>query len=503
MKLQAFSTLKNTIVNHKIILLGILFLMLFLMFVYFIYQSTSLNYLPVFSDEYGYYLDARAFQLCDRLDAAFTINEYYSKIGNFSFHGFIYTFFYGLFFKLLAAFGATPSIMLVNMILVFSLTIFMAMRHIELEKKFYIGIVFFSNFIFLLFISSSMTEVFHFSFAVLVGYLLYMVYKTKEKKYQYILIVLALFLSFFRLSWIFVLFGLFPLSRSFWDFLKYSFILLFGLIFVVLTLQYLYASFPFGFMYDLISSLHSSTLAETFTMLYEHFVANVVKYFYYEGYLQNRYVFYYKYLFVALLLYSIYSSFKTREKSIIAATFITLAFVLNLFLVYDAYGWREVRVLAAPFMLLVVVLVLNRKYLPIQVIILFQLLMMAPVLERKHENDWNRDGMHSRIEKDRLLYQKFIEFEKYIAPIDKKEVTILLDRRVIPTEYSPITCQLPLSSGGKCMRYSLIIGDQNDFDIADSKSDLMISDHPEKVSSMQLVGKNEFFYFYRRVPVSK
>ncbi len=499
MKLQALSVLKDAIVNNRVKLLGALFLMLFLLFVYFVYKSTSLEYLPIFSDEYGYYLDAKAFQLCNSLDAATTINEYYSKVGNFSFHGFMYTLFYGTFFKLFSLFGITPSIMIVNMFLVFSLLVFLVISRIKLEKKFFIGIVFLSNFIFVLFISSSMTEIFHLVFAVIVGYLLYLIYETKEKKYQYILIVLALFLSLFRLSWIFILFGLFPLSTSIKDYLKYTFILLFGVVFAIMTMQYLYASFPFGFMYDFTLYLHNHSFADIMNMLYQHFASNVVKYFYSEGYLQYRYVFFYKYLIVVLFLYSLYSSFKSREKSIIAGTIIAFVFLLNLFLVYDAYGWREVRVLAAPFMMLTVILVLNKKYLPVLFIILFQLLNMNAVLEHKHENDWNRDGMHSRIEKNQVLFQSFMEFEKYIAPIEKKEILILLNRRVIPTEYSPITYQLPLSLDNKCIRYSLIIGDESDFDIEKSKSDLMISDKLENRSNMKLVGKNKYFFFYRRI----
>ncbi len=494
-----FSILKNIVIHNRIKLLGALFMILFLLFVYFVYKSISLDYLPIFSDEYGYYLDAKAFQVCNKLDAAFTINEYYSKIGNFSFHGFMYTLFYGTFFKLFALLGITPSIMLANMFLVFSLFVFLVFVKIEWEKIFFIGIVLLSNLIFLLFISSSMTEIFHLVFAVITGYLFYLIYKTKEKRYQYIFIVLALFLSIFRLSWIFILFGLFPLSSSIKDFMKYALILLFGLIFVVLTMQYFYASFPFGFMYDLMSSLHSSIPANTLNMLYEHFVSNVVKYFYSEGYFQNRYVFYYKYLFAALLIYSVYSSFKTRNNSIIAGTIVYLIFFINLFLLYDAYGWREVRVLAAPFMLMTVILILNNRYLPILFIILFQLLNMHSVLERKYENDWNRDGMHSRIEKNQVLFQNFMEFEKYIAPLKKKEILILLNRRVIPTEYSPTTYQLPLSLNGKCIKYSLIIGDENDFKIEDSTSDLMISDKPENRSNMKLIGKNKFFFFYQRI----
>ena len=497
MQLQVFSGLNDKIESHKIKLLGVLFFILFLLFVYLAYQSITLNYLPIYSDEYGYYLGAKAFQLCNRPDAAFTLNEYYSVIGNSSFYGFIYYVFYGAFFKLFSLFGITPSIMLVNIFLLVCFLLLMAFSRISLEKKLLIGIVFLSNFIFILYLSSSMTEIFHFIFGVIVGYLIYLLYKTRDNKYFYGLLALILLLSFFRPAWIFVLFGLFPLANSFRSLLKYVLVLLFGLLCVMLIEKYLYASNPFSFMYIFMSYLSDHSLVDSISFLYEHFASNVDNYFISVQYGQHRFVFYYKYLFVALLLYSVYSSYKTKERSIMAGTMVAIVFFLSVLFIYDAFGWREVRVLATPFILLVTILILEGKYIPILLIILFQLLNMNVVLEHKFEDDSSRYAMHSRIEKNQELLHHFLDFEKYIAPIKKNSILILMDRSLIPFNDSPILYQLPLVSNSKCIRYSTIYRDG--LEIADSKCDLFISRKPYNMSDLKLVGKNKDFFFYRKI----
>ena len=496
MKLRALSILKDTIVNNKIKLLGTLFLMLFLMFAYLVYQSISLNYLPVFSDEYAYYLDAKSFWLYNRIDAATTLNECYSIVGQAGFHGFMYSIFYGTFFKLFALIGITPSIMLVNMVLVFFLFLFMAFSKMSLENKLLIGIVFLSNFIFIIYLSSSMTEIFHYTFAVVVGYLLYQVYQTRENRYLYSLIALVFFLLFFRESWVFVLFGLFPLVRSLKDFAKYSLILFLGLTVVILCQKYFQATFVIDYFHSIKSQMDSQSLMDTFYPIYEHFLANIDKYFISEAYEKYRFVFYYKYLFAALLLYAVYASFRTKERAILSGTIIATVFFSSLLVLYDPFGWREVRALAAPFILLMVVLILSKKYFAVSLVILFQLLNLNAVLDAKQGIDLRRQNMNVLIEENKPLLEDFSELGKYVTSFDKKEIIVLMNWDLMPSDDSPLFYQLPLSLNGKTIRYSFIY---RHYDILDSISDLYISSRMENVSNMKLLGNNKNFYFYRRV----
>ena len=500
MNQQRFVAVRDAIIEKRVSLLAILFIALFLMFIYFVYQSLSLDYLPIFSDEYGYYLDAKAFELCSRIGSAITVNEYYSAIGDSSFYGFIYSVFYGTFFKIFSFFGVTPSVMLVNISLLLCFFLLLALSRISSEKRYLIGIVFLSNFIFILYISSSMTEVLHFIFSVLLGYTLFLAYKTEESRYIYGTILLVLILSLFRPTWIFILFGLFPLANSLKGFVGYTLVLLSGLIYVVLVEKYLYAPYPFSFMHVLLSFMQANPFPDALNMLYEHTLSNIDKYFISAEYEKYKFVFYYKYLFVALLLYSAYISIKSRNRSIIAATIIAFVFFFSLLAIYDAYGWREVRVLAVPFMLLVVILILNSYYLPIAAIILFQLFTMGSVLKCKDENDRIRSvTMHSLMEESQPKMHDFMAIKKYLSGIDKKKILILLDRDAIPIGRSPIFFNLPLLVDDKCITYSLIMGSERDFDINSSKSDLFVSSKANRPDSMILVEKNKHFFIYKKI----
>ena len=498
MKLQALSIVKDIITNNKIKLLSALFLMLFLMFAYLVYQSISLNYLPIFSDEYGYYLDAKSFWLYDRIDAATTLNERYSLVGNAGFHGFVYSVFYGTFFKLFSLLGGTPSIILVNIFLVLCLFIFLIFSKVSLEKKLLLSIVFISNFILIVYLPSSMTEIFHYVFAFAVGYLLYLVYETREKKYLYSFIIVIVILSFFRQSWIFALFGLFPLSSSFKDFVKYTVIFLLGLIFVVLDIKLFHAPFPFGFFQHLSVYLQENSFANTVFMVYKYFLTNLDRYFISETYEGVRFVFYFKYLFVALLLYSFYCSYRTREKSILSGTLIAAIIFFALLSLYDAYGWREVRMLTVPFMILTVILILNKKYFPVFLIILFQLFTLNTVLDSQKRVNFKRENMNALMQDYRPFIDDFSDLGKYVTLYEKKEILVLLNTKLFSLGNSPLFYKLPLFLQDKNIRYSFILGKK--FKISDSKCDLFISDKPESFSTMKLVGNNKNYYFYQRIP---
>ncbi len=496
MKQQVLSMFKNKILDNRIIFLSILFLMLLLLFTYFVYQSTSLNYLPIFSDEYGYYLDAKSFWLYNRIDAPLTLNESYSLIGHAGFHGIMYSVFYGSFFKLLAFLGIDPSITLVNMVLVFFLFGFLAYSRMDLENKLLIGIVFLSNFIFIIYISSSMSEIFHYSFAVVVGYLLHLVYKTRENKYLYLLIGLIFFLIFFRESWVFVFFGLFPLAKSFKDIVKYSIVLLIGLVVVILYQKYFQAPYVIDYFHNLKLQLDSGSLIDVLHSVYDRFLINLNKYFATEAYERYRFVFYYKYLFAVVLLYALYASFRTRSRTILSGTIIAFVFFSSLLVLYDPFGWREVRVLAAPFILLTVILILNKKHFAVYMIILFQLLTINAVINTKQNVDLMRQKMNLYIKESQALLDDFSEFGKYLDFFEKKRVVVLMDWNLIPVDNSAMIYQLPLFLNGKNISYSFIY---RHFDIMDSICDLYISNKEENNSNMKLIGNNQNFYFYRRV----
>ncbi|MEA3455995.1 MAG: hypothetical protein U9R26_05780, partial [Campylobacterota bacterium] len=495
-KLEVLSMVKETIVNNRIKILGVLFLMLLLLFAYLVYQSISLNYLPVFSDEYGYYLDVKAFWLYDRIDAAITLNERYSLIGDAGFHGFMYNLLYGAFFKLFALLGITPSIMLANYVLILLLFLLLISIKMRLEDKLLVGILFLSNFIFIIYLSSSMTEIFHYSIAVVAAYLIYLIYDSGESRYINLLIVLVFIMIFFRESWVFLLFGLFLLVKSWRDFAKYSAILFLGLVVVILCQKYFQAAYPIDYFHGIKSQLGSSSLMDTLYPIYEHFLVNIDKYFISEAYERYRFVFYYKYLFVLVLLYALFIGLWSRDKAILSSALVAAVFFSSLLVLYDPFGWREVRALAVPFVLLTVVLILKRKYFAVSLIILFQLFNLNAVLDAKQGVDQNRQKMNVLIEESQPLLNDFLDLDNYVSSFDKNEIIVLMNWDLLPFNNSPIIYQLPLSLSGKKIRYSYFY---RHFDILDSICDIYISNKIESAGNMKLIGNNKNFYFYRRV----
>jgi hypothetical protein len=106
--------------------------------------------------------------------------------------------------------------------------------------------------------------------------------------------------------------------------------------------------------------------------------------------------------------------------------------------------------------------------------------------------------MNVLIKEKQSLLDDFSELGSYVASFDKKEITVLMNLDLIPSNYSPLFYHLPLSLRGKFIRYSIIYGN---FDILDSMSDLYISNKMEKANNIKLLGNNRHFYFYQLIPI--
>jgi len=154
--------------------------------------------------------------------------------------------------------------------------------------------------------------------------------------------------------------------------------------------------------------------------------------------------------------------------------------------------------LTAPLMILVVILILNKKLFPIYITILFQLSTLYMVLDYQMWVNDRRENMNMLIQQYQSQIDALSDLGKYVTEYSKREVMVLLKPSVLPIAYSPIFYSLPLYLNGKFIRYSLIFG--KEFNTSDSLCDLYVSDSPEDLNNMKLIGKNEFFYFYRRIP---
>jgi hypothetical protein len=263
-----------------------------------------------------------------------------------------------------------------------------------------------------------------------------------------------------------------------------------------MDIKLFHAPYPFGFLQQLSVYMHEHTLLKSLDLIYSYFLSNLDRYFLSVTYDDIKFVFYYKYFFIIILFAGFYYSHKSKERSILAASLIYFAVIFALLALYDAYDWREVRMLTAPFVILTVILVLNKKYTPVVFIVLFQLLMLYPVLDSQQAVNDRRVQMNHLIKEYRPMQEDFKGLKKHLSVIKKKEVLVLLNAKLFSLDNSPIFYQLPLKLDGKYIRYSFIF--PNLFNIASSKSDIFISDKPEHINTMKLIGHNKNYYFYER-----
>jgi hypothetical protein len=340
-----------------------------------------------------------------------------------------------------------------------------------------------------------MTELFHYSFDVIIAYLLYQLYNTNKKSYLYWLIALVFFLIPFRESWVFALFGLLPLVGSLRNFLKFSVLLFVGLTTVLLYQKYFQAAFPVDYFHQIKSQMDSQSLIDVLQALYQHFLYNIEKYFLSETYDNYKFVFYYKYFYVILLIYTLTDGIFSRNKAILSSAIIALVFFMSLLVLYDPFGWREVRALAASFILMSTILILSGRYWIAALIILFQFYYCSDVIDAKQKIDQERRHLNVLIRENKTLLDDFSEFEKYLTLFEKKKILVLIGQNIVDFDNSPLFYQLPLMKNDKEIRYSFIY---RHFDISESKCDLYISNKKENIDNMELLGSNERFFFYRR-----
>ncbi len=359
-------------------LLLFIFLFFFIKFIYLSYSAISIGFLPYLSDEYSYFLNTKSFVETNSLGAAVTLNERFSKIGDFSFHGPMYSLFYGLIYKIFNV----DSILFINILLTFFLISFIFLTKIKLHNKLLFLSIYLSFFVVILYNFSYMTEIFHLFFVVIVSYLLYKIYVLERNnenlgniyRYIFIFVLFIFLLSTFRQSWIFFLLALTPLWFNRKSILFLILLLFLGALFVCIDILFFHASYPFGFLSDLINNF-------SFEKIYTNFLNNVDRYFVSVTYSNLKFIFYFKYLFIFILLVCFYYGFYKKNKFLLSIAIVSFVNLIILFLFYDAYSWREVRTLSYIFILMVFGLILEKKYLFVYIVLIFQILSYSATID--------------------------------------------------------------------------------------------------------------------------
>ena len=136
------------------------------------------TYLPVSSDEVGYYSRARAFYENGSLTGPFMLEENVSRVGQFSSHGFSYNLFHGLIAKLV---GFHPlNAIITNMVFLLLALGLIALQRLPLAQRLFLLAATLLYFTAPLYLFTYMQEAMHLLFGVCAGALLLAAYRAEE-----------------------------------------------------------------------------------------------------------------------------------------------------------------------------------------------------------------------------------------------------------------------------------------------------------------------------------
>jgi hypothetical protein len=462
--------------------------------------SVKANYLPVWSDEFFYYINAKSFYLNSTLKAALTFNGQGATLGGGDAHGLVYPLLHGSIAKLWG--WNNINIIYTNFFLVLAAISIITTQNFLTRQQKILWVTAFLLFPFLsLYIITYMQEVIQVFFAVVASILIYKLYNTeKNTKYLIFFVAFLLLAGFFRPIWPFWLIGLIPLAKTRNQFFIYFLIFIVSSLAGFLINSLMCEKIPayFNSVIDLITTIN---IKAAFTSLLTHFLSNIKLYltFTAPGSIGMAILYFsQKFLILFLICFFGYKSIKTKNKLYSALTLIGGINFFMLLVFYDAQSWREIRSLAPLyyFYLLFLVLWLDSKKLRYSYLLLVFLLIsfiLGLSISKYYLEQRNALFARKNYEKSARSYDEIAKF------VDKKpDALVLLSFHPIDNSIDLLT--LPLRSDNDnpiryIVRYYVVKLNQNDIDFILTHAD--DKNYPEN----EAIIKNENYVLYKNTPL--
>ncbi|MBN2537059.1 hypothetical protein JXB37_02140 [candidate division WOR-3 bacterium] len=441
------------------------------------------QYLPVSSDEVGYYSRARAFCEHGTLTSPFVLEESVSRVGQFSSHGISYNLLHGLVAR---AVGFHPlNAIVTNLIFLLLALALIAVQRLPLSRRLFLVAVVLLYFTLPVYLFTWMQETMQVFFAVVAGVLLLAVYREtdpRRRRRNVVLFVVAMVVAaWFRLSWMMFLFCLVPLARSWSRALLYAAGALAGVVAGMVYTSLFHASYPYGFLASLRPVLQQGDVLRAAGLLAGNFWSNLVTYFFRAApfstppgvsavtvansqvavaYLGT------KYLLAVLVGACCWFGVRRGDRFALAAGVIGLITFLSLFLLYDAYEWRDQRSLAPVFFLAAFALAHRARFRAATTAVL--LMLFAPLVS------YAATGV---IPARRVLARKYRASRETVTALDRlryqiteRRTTTVLLSRFFARWNDIYLLSLPFAnSSGYPIRYTINLLGEEDLEVRDEE----------------------------------
>lgn len=321
------------------------------------------GYMPAWTDEYGYVLDARSFAANGTLHAARVKEERVSRAFEASTHGPAYIVLQG---GIARAFGDLVAISLWPNVVVLAVALLLVFAlPLDLVRRLWVAVLLLLHFAVFLYAFTWMVETWQVLFAVAATLLLVTLYRTERASPRFrrafvTYAVLLLVLSAFRVSYALWALGLVPLARDRRELLWCSVVALLLVALGIGIMQQLSAANPNWPLSRAAAALARGDASAAFALVAGNVGENLGRYF--VGETQGlRFYVVMKYAVVVVGLVLAWAAVRRDDRLALAACLILAAHLALLFLLYDATTWREHRHLAPVFYLMIVALVAGRS----------------------------------------------------------------------------------------------------------------------------------------------
>ncbi|WP_299246650.1 hypothetical protein [uncultured Aquimarina sp.] len=403
-------------------------------------NSITHNYLPVWSDEFFYFINTNSFFQNGVLEAALTYNGEGSRILGVDAHGFGYPLLHGGIAKI---FGwDNLNFIYFNFISVLiSVLLMCCIRRITITEKLWVSNLILMFPFFILYGVTYMQESIHILIALVISVLVYFIYNKEDNKVYIVLFLITIFIAgIFRALWFFWLIGLIPLAKSNKQLIIYFSLFLLGVVMSFVFVLFFTEPVP-NYFSSLVVLLKNNKIGEGLVSLLFHFYDNLNFYFFGKsGDLVYKSM---KYLNFGIVTYFSYLAFKNKSRLTIAIALIgTLNFLL-LFTIYDAFDWREIRTMSPLFYFYIIFIVSSSRRIT-HLLIIILCCLFFPTL--KISNQWIQERNNVQI-----IYDKKDVYKEIGKKIVDNKLTLL---GYIPRDYSTDLLDLPLSNiSGSPIRY--------------------------------------------------
>jgi len=451
------------------------------------------GYLPSWSDEVQYLLEARSFAENSDLGGVFLLAGEVSRIGGFGSHGFAYGLLHGGIAKLIG-FHPLGMILANAAFLIAGGLLLSRSPHLDRRQKMSTALLLLTFFMVPLYLVTFMQESLQLFFGIAASLLLIRVATRESTHATLAFLGLLLLASLFRPLWMTWSAGLIPLARDRKQALRASGLFLAAMLTSLLLQRLFSALYPYGFLAELSRTLEVGDWRGVSAAFLAHLGTNLGAFFTNRA---GQPAFYVagKFTLLGLALAMAFLGSVKRDRLARAASLICLTNFLLLFFLYDAYDWKELRTLAPLYCLCTLVLTLRGSRVLTLALLAVSIAFLPSAAGTARSWIQEKKDVAAAYAAAEDLRSSFGSIASMVGAEERPLVLVSL---AFLQDSSPLLLCLPVQSDlGRTLRYTFVLDSQEFLPPPPPSVTHAISPIPDARYPFLKVAQTPYFTFFR------